>query len=104
MAMPALRTSAAAANQTLRITNSFKRDAMYREISRNATRCTSSRRPIIRALLRSPRMRTVRAMAGEILNKIERLTAFLDRHRLDGVLLRQRNSFAWITGGKHNLI
>src|SRR6476620_8471974 len=49
-------------------------------------------------------MRNLRAMVDEIQTKLERLAAFLDRHRLQGVLLRQRNNFAWITGGRDNHI
>lgn len=40
----------------------------------------------------------------EITQKLERLGAFLDRHKLDGVWLQHRNNFAWITGGKDNRI
>lgn len=36
--------------------------------------------------------------------KQQRLTALLDRHNLDGVLLTHRNNFAWVTGGKDNHI
>jgi Xaa-Pro aminopeptidase len=36
--------------------------------------------------------------------KQQRLTAFLERHNLDGVLLTHRNNFAWVTGGKDNHI
>ena len=40
----------------------------------------------------------------EIAVKLEKLGEFLDRHRLDGVILGQRNNFAWITGGRNNMI
>ncbi|HEV7301713.1 MAG TPA: M24 family metallopeptidase [Tepidisphaeraceae bacterium] len=40
----------------------------------------------------------------EISIKTDRLTAFLDRHKLDGVWLQNRNNFAWITGGRDNHI
>lgn len=40
----------------------------------------------------------------EISIKMKRLTDFLDRHQLDGVLLHRRNNFAWITGGRDNHI
>lgn len=40
----------------------------------------------------------------EIQTKQRRLAEFLDRHRLDGVLLQQRGNFAWITGGRDNHI
>ena len=40
----------------------------------------------------------------EIQTKQRRLAEFLDRHRLDGVLLQQRANFAWITGGRDNHI
>jgi Xaa-Pro aminopeptidase len=43
-------------------------------------------------------------MNNEIKIKMARLAEFLDRHRLDGVLLHHRASFAWITGGKDNFI
>lgn len=36
--------------------------------------------------------------------KQQRLTAFLTRHDLDGVLLTHRNNFAWVTGGRDNHI
>jgi len=36
--------------------------------------------------------------------KQQKLTAFLERHNLDGVLLTHRNNFAWVTGGKDNHI
>ncbi|HVT90382.1 MAG TPA: M24 family metallopeptidase [Tepidisphaeraceae bacterium] len=38
----------------------------------------------------------------EIQTKQNRLSQFLDRHHLDGVILWQRNNFAWITGGCDN--
>jgi Xaa-Pro aminopeptidase len=38
----------------------------------------------------------------EIAVKQTRLNQFLDRHQLDGVMLWQRNNFAWITGGCDN--
>src|SRR5438445_602192 len=41
---------------------------------------------------------------GEWQIKQPRLNGFLDRHRLDGVLLGRRNNFAWITGGRDNHI
>ncbi|MGB7160899.1 MAG: M24 family metallopeptidase, partial [Tepidisphaeraceae bacterium] len=40
----------------------------------------------------------------ELQIKQQRLAAFLDRHNLDGVLLTNRNNFAWITCGKTNYI
>jgi Xaa-Pro aminopeptidase len=40
----------------------------------------------------------------EIQTKQRRLGEFLERHRLDGVLLQQRGNFAWITGGRDNHI
>jgi Xaa-Pro aminopeptidase len=40
----------------------------------------------------------------ELQIKQDRLAEFLDRHRLDGVLLGRRNNFAWITGGRDNRI
>ena len=40
----------------------------------------------------------------EIQTKQRRLAEFLERHRLDGVLLQQRANFAWITGGRDNHI
>ena len=43
-------------------------------------------------------------MPTEIEIKQERLNAFFDKHKLDGVLLTMRNNFAWITGGKDNHI
>lgn len=43
-------------------------------------------------------------MDNEIKIKMARLAEFLDRHRLDGVFLNHRASFAWITGGKDNHI
>lgn len=42
--------------------------------------------------------------SAEISVKLEKLGEFLDRHQLDGVILQHRNNFAWITGGKNNLI
>lgn len=36
--------------------------------------------------------------------KMQRLIPWLDRHHLDGVLLFDRNNFAWITGGRDNHI
>src|SRR4051812_39599546 len=41
---------------------------------------------------------------NEITIKLARVGEFLDRHNLDGILLRQRNNFAWITCGKDNRI
>lgn len=38
----------------------------------------------------------------EIQTKLSRLSAFLDRHKLDAVMLWHRNNFAWITGGCDN--
>jgi Xaa-Pro aminopeptidase len=43
-------------------------------------------------------------MDNEIKTKMHRVAGFLDRHRLDGVFLSHRASFAWITGGKDNHI
>jgi Xaa-Pro aminopeptidase len=43
-------------------------------------------------------------MDNEIKIKMARLADYLDRHRLDGVFLHHRASFAWITGGKDNFI
>lgn len=40
----------------------------------------------------------------EIQGKLKRLSEFLDRHKLDGVMLWHRNNFAWITGGCDNHI
>ncbi len=40
----------------------------------------------------------------ELQTKQNRLADFLDRHALDGVLLTQRNNFAWITCGRDNHI
>jgi Xaa-Pro aminopeptidase len=37
-------------------------------------------------------------------SKQVKLTAFLERHNLDGVLLTHRNNFAWASGGKVNYI
>src|SRR5262245_29555435 len=36
--------------------------------------------------------------------KQSHLNEFLERHKLDGVLLTMRNNFAWITGGRDNRI
>jgi len=41
-------------------------------------------------------------MPTELEIKSDRLAAFLDHHRLDGVLLQERRNFAWITGGADN--
>jgi Xaa-Pro aminopeptidase len=41
-------------------------------------------------------------MASELEIKSDRLAEFLDRNRLDGVLLQERRNFAWITGGADN--
>lgn len=38
----------------------------------------------------------------EILGKWNRLTTYLERHNLDGVLLKRRAHFAWLTGGRDN--
>jgi len=43
-------------------------------------------------------------VATELDIKQKRLNDFLDRHQLDGVLLQNRNNFAWITCGKDNRI
>lgn len=43
-------------------------------------------------------------LSNELQVKLQKLAAFLDRHSLDGVLLWERNNFAWITGGKDNHI
>ncbi len=40
----------------------------------------------------------------ETKTKLKRLTGFLSRHKLDGVLLTHRNNFAWITNGRDNRI
>ena len=40
----------------------------------------------------------------ETQTKQRRLAEFLERHRLDGVLLQQRGNFAWITCGRDNHI
>jgi Xaa-Pro dipeptidase len=40
----------------------------------------------------------------EIQTKQRRLADFLNRHRLDAVLLQHRNNFAWITAGRDNHI
>ncbi|MCC7350089.1 MAG: aminopeptidase P family protein [Phycisphaerales bacterium] len=42
--------------------------------------------------------------SAEISAKLQILGAFLDRHRLEGVILQNRNHFAWITGGRNNMI
>jgi Xaa-Pro aminopeptidase len=41
-------------------------------------------------------------MPTELEIKSDRLAEFLDRHRLDGVLLQERRNFAWITAGADN--
>src|SRR4051812_34528362 len=38
----------------------------------------------------------------EILGKRNRLTTWLERHNLDGVLLKRRAHFAWLTAGGDN--
>ncbi len=43
-------------------------------------------------------------MDPEIKTKMNRVGEFLGRHKLDGVFLNHRASFAWITGGKDNHI
>ncbi|MEO6435681.1 MAG: hypothetical protein ABIP55_07950 [Tepidisphaeraceae bacterium] len=43
-------------------------------------------------------------MASELEIKAQRLGAFLDKHRLDGVLLTKREHFSWITCGRDNHI
>jgi len=43
-------------------------------------------------------------MATELDIKQRRLSDFLDRHKLDGVVLQNRNNFAWITCGRDNHI
>src|SRR5215218_6504929 len=43
-------------------------------------------------------------MPNELQIKQQRLGEFLDRHQLDGVLLTNRNNFAWITCGRDNHI
>src|SRR3954465_13606213 len=43
-------------------------------------------------------------MPNELQIKEQRLSEFLDRHQLDGVLLTNRNNFAWITCGRDNHI
>src|SRR4051812_9739441 len=43
-------------------------------------------------------------MPNELQTKQQRLAEFLDRHQLDGVLLTNRNNFAWITCGRDNHI
>ncbi|HYO08231.1 MAG TPA: M24 family metallopeptidase [Tepidisphaeraceae bacterium] len=43
-------------------------------------------------------------MPTEPETKSQRLSAFLDRHGLDGALLTLRSNFAWITGGRDNHI
>jgi Xaa-Pro aminopeptidase len=40
----------------------------------------------------------------ETQTKQRRLGEFLERHKLDGVLLQQRGNFSWITGGRDNHI
>jgi Xaa-Pro aminopeptidase len=40
----------------------------------------------------------------ELETKFRHLTEFLDRHELDGVMLQNRNNFAWITCGRDNHI
>jgi Xaa-Pro aminopeptidase len=40
----------------------------------------------------------------ETQTKQRRLADFLERHRLDGVLLQQRGNFAWVTNGRDNHI
>lgn len=40
----------------------------------------------------------------ETSTKLQALGDFLDRHQLDGVILEHRNNFAWITGGRNNMI
>ena len=42
--------------------------------------------------------------ASELKQKQAKLSAFLDKHSLDGVVLWNRNNFAWITGGGDNHI
>jgi Xaa-Pro dipeptidase len=44
------------------------------------------------------------AVMNEIQTKLQRVSAFLDRHQLDGLLLSHRNNFAWITAGRNNFI
>src|SRR5687767_8191642 len=43
-------------------------------------------------------------MVNELEHKTRRLQEFLDRHKLDGVLLTLRSNFAWITCGRDNHI
>jgi antitoxin VapB len=43
-------------------------------------------------------------MPTEIQNKLNRVSEFLSRHQLDGILLGHRANFAWITCGKDNYI
>jgi Xaa-Pro aminopeptidase len=43
-------------------------------------------------------------MPSELQIKLQRLGAFLDQHRLDGLLLTRRDNFAWITCGRDNHI
>ena len=42
--------------------------------------------------------------SNEINTKLARVEEFLQKHQLDGVLLQNRASFAWITGGRDNHI
>src|SRR4051812_31890453 len=100
MAMCAQMRSAAPAKLAFRITNSFMR---MQCIGRGAD-CHISAWFANCGLPCGCSMRNLRAMGDEIQIKLSRLGTFLDRHRLDGVLLRQRNNFAWITGGKDNHI
>ena len=44
------------------------------------------------------------APMNELQTKFNRLSEFLDRHELDGVMLWNRNNFAWITCGRDNHI
>ena len=43
-------------------------------------------------------------MSTELQTKTRRLNEFLERHRLDGVLLTRRDHFSWITCGRQNYI
>jgi Xaa-Pro dipeptidase len=43
-------------------------------------------------------------MPSEIETKLQRLSAWCDRHNLDGVLLTLRSNFSWITCGRDNHI